>query len=62
MASPGQRRGICGAGPGAFFETVPDDSDIESVTGKSDKDSEEGEISDSETAEQNDEMNYRRIE
>ena len=57
--NPPVQAGTSGAGPGAFFETVPDDSDIESVTGKSDKDSEEGEISDSETAEQNEEMNYR---
>ena len=44
---------------GQFFSKAPDDSDVESLTGQSDKDSEEGEISDSEAVEQNEEMNYR---
>ena len=44
---------------GQFFSKAPDDSDVESLTGRSDKDLEEGEISDCETVEQNEEMNYR---
>ena len=38
-----------GTGSGSFLATAPDDSDVVSVTGRSDKDSEEGEFSDSET-------------
>ena len=51
--------GAPGTGPGPTTEAVPEDSDTESVTGRSYKDSEEGEISDTETVEQNEEMNYR---
>ena len=46
---------------GASQDVSPDQelSDVESIPSWSDKDSEEGEISDSETQEQNEEMNYR---
>ena len=44
---------------GQDVSTAPEYSDVESLTGRSDKDSEDGEISDSETNEQNEEMNYR---
>ena len=44
---------------GPVSETAVDDSDIESVTGRSVKGFEEGEISDTETVEQNEEMSYR---
>ena len=50
--------GTFGTGSGPFLATAPDDSDVESVTGRSDKDSEEGEISETE---QNEEMNYREM-
>ena len=56
---PAASSATSGTGSGPFLTTAPDDSDVESVTGRSDKDSEEGEISDCETVEQNEEMNYR---
>ena len=45
--------------PVMFHQTRTDFSDSEVLPGPSDKDSEEGEISDTETLEQNEEMNYR---
>ena len=51
--------GVPGYVSGPVSETAVDDFDIESVTGRSVKDSEEGEISDTETVEQNEEMSYR---
>ena len=51
--------GAPGAGSSPATEAVPEDSDIESVTGRLEKDSEEGEISDTETVKQNEAMNYR---
>ena len=46
---------------GLVTEAVPEDSDVESVTGRSEKNSEEGEISDTETVEQNEEMKGRAV-
>ena len=51
--------GATGHGSGPVNETAVGDSDSESVTGRSVKDSEEGEISDTETVQQNEEMSYR---
>ena len=48
--------GVTGTGPD--ITTAQDFSDVDSLTGRSDKDSEDGQISDSETQEQNEEMNY----
>ena len=48
--------GDTGAGTGQNISTAPEYSDVESLTGWSDKDSEEGEIS---ASEQNEEMNDR---
>ena len=56
---PTASSGDTGAGTGQDVSTAPEYSDVESLTGQSDKDSEDGEISDSEVAEQNEEMNYR---
>ena len=46
-------------GTGQDFSTAQDYSDVESLPSWCDKDSEDGEISDSEANEQNEEMNYR---
>ena len=51
--------GATGHVSGPVSEAAVGDSDSESVTGRSVKDSEEGEISDTETIEQNEEMSYR---
>ena len=51
--------GDTGTGTGQDVSTAPEYSDVESLASRSDKDSEDGEISDSEVAEQNEEMNYR---
>ena len=47
-------------GAGHDVSTIPDYSDVESIPGRSDKDSDDGEISDSEANEQNKEMTYRK--
>ena len=47
------------SGVGQSFFADPDASDVESNHDQSNKDSDEGEISDSEATEQNEEMNYR---
>ena len=47
------------SGVGQSFFADPDASDVDSNHDQSNKDSDEGEISDSETTEQNEEMNYR---
>ena len=52
--------GATGHVSGPVSEAAVGDSDNESVTGRSVKDSEEGEISDTETVEQNEEMSYRK--
>ena len=56
---PAASSGDTGVGTGQDVSTAPDYSDVESLTGGSDKDSDDGEISDSEANEQNEEMNYR---
>ena len=56
---PTASSGDTSAGTGEDVSTAPENSDVESLTGRSDKDSEDGEISDSGVAEQNEEMNYR---
>ena len=47
------------SGTGQSFSTEQDVSDVDSNPDRSDKASDEGEISDSEATEQNEEMNYR---
>ena len=57
---PTATSGDAGAGAGQDLPLDQDFSDIDSLPGWSDRDSEDGEISDSETQEQNEEMNYGR--
>ena len=54
---PHTTTGVSGAGQS--FSNEQDMSDVDSNPDRSDKASDEGEISDSEAAEQNEEMNYR---
>ena len=49
------------SGTGQSFSAEQDVSDVDSNLDRSDKASDEGEISDSETTEQNEEMNYREM-